>query len=69
MERPALAAEEEDTEEEGEESDSQIIDLEGINGKKLAVLLLSLALFPPPSLCVVTPCLGSALMRLHARMQ
>ena len=41
LETPALAADDEEAEEEGD--DSQIIDLDGINGKKLAVLLRSLA--------------------------
>jgi len=37
LETPALAADDEEAEEEGD--DSQIIDLDGINGKKLAVVL------------------------------
>ena len=57
LETPALAADDEEAEEEGD--DSQIIDLDGINGKKLAVLLRSLAhscaRFSPPLLSVSRP--------------
>ena len=70
LERPALAADDEEAEEDGD--DRQIIDLDGINGKKLAVLLLSLAhsfVPTPPLPPYVAPPVSAvrSFGRMHAR--